>query len=99
MWSRCSLGALRADGYRIRYHRLLSLAFTARFSSGSITTMGPTATATVDTTERLAKLRELLKTSENNVKAFVVPSEDQRTHFYETSSGETKLNPFWLSRF
>jgi Xaa-Pro aminopeptidase len=49
--------------------------------------MGATATGTVDTTERLAKLRELLKKPENNVKAFVVPSEDQRMYFY--TSGET----------
>jgi Xaa-Pro aminopeptidase len=81
MWSRCSFRALRADGYR---HHLLSLPFTltARFSSGTTTTMGATATGTVNTTERLAKLRELLKKPENNVKAFVVPSEDQRMYFY-----------------
>jgi hypothetical protein len=42
--------------------------------------MSATATGTVDTTERLAKLRELLRKPENNVKAFVVPSEDQRMH-------------------
>jgi Xaa-Pro aminopeptidase len=42
--------------------------------------MGVIGTRTVDTTERLAKLRELLKKPENNVKAFFVPSEDQRGH-------------------
>jgi Xaa-Pro aminopeptidase len=35
---------------------------------------------TVNTTERLAKLRELMKKEEYNVEAFVVPSEDQREH-------------------
>lgn len=33
---------------------------------------------TVDTTKRLAGLRELMKQKENSVQAFVVPSEDQR---------------------
>lgn len=33
---------------------------------------------TVDTTKRLAGLRELMKQKENTVQAFVVPSEDQR---------------------
>lgn len=33
---------------------------------------------TVDTTKRLAGLRELMKLKENSVQAFVVPSEDQR---------------------
>lgn len=42
--------------------------------------MGAIKTRTVNTTERLAKLRELLKKPENNVKAFIVPSEDQRRH-------------------
>jgi Xaa-Pro aminopeptidase len=42
--------------------------------------MGASGTRTVDTTERLAKLRELLKKPENNVKVFIVPSEDQRRH-------------------
>ena len=38
--------------------------------------MGAVGTQRVDTTERLAKLRELLK--KEGVDALVVPSEDQR---------------------
>ncbi|KAJ8595569.1 Creatinase/aminopeptidase [Rhizopogon salebrosus TDB-379] len=52
--------------------------------------MGATATGTVDTTERLAKLRELLKKPENNVKAFVVPSEDQHFSEYPAHSDERR---------
>lgn len=36
---------------------------------------------TVDTTKRLAGLRELMKEKENSVQAYVVPSEDQRKYF------------------
>ncbi|KAF4580429.1 hypothetical protein EYR40_003145 [Pleurotus pulmonarius] len=42
--------------------------------------MGAAGTQTVHTTERLAKLRELM--SKNNVGAFVVPSEDQHSSEY-----------------
>jgi hypothetical protein len=38
--------------------------------------MGADGVHTVNTTERLAKLRELMK--QHSVQAFVVPSEDQR---------------------
>jgi len=41
--------------------------------------MGAIATQTVDTTERLAALRKLME--ENNVDAYIVPSEDQRMGF------------------
>jgi len=58
--------------------------------------MGAIATGTVDTTERLAKLRELLKKPENNVKAFVVPSEDQRMYIYKKTAEEIVLNIFAL---
>ncbi len=40
--------------------------------------MGAIGTQTVDTTERLAALRNLM--AERNVDAYVVPSEDQRRH-------------------
>jgi len=56
--------------------------------------MGAIATGTVDTTERLAKLRELLKKPENNVKVFVVPSEDQRMYIYKKTAEEIVLNIF-----
>ncbi|KAG1741526.1 peptidase M24, structural domain-containing protein [Suillus paluster] len=88
MWSRC-LGALRAHEHR---YLLTTPAFaqTVRFSSGTTTTMGAIGTRTVDTTERLAKLRELLKKPENNVKAFVVPSEDQHFSEYPAHSDERR---------
>ncbi|KAG5651634.1 hypothetical protein H0H81_007977 [Sphagnurus paluster] len=40
--------------------------------------MGAKGTHTVDTTKRLAALRELMASKEHDVQAFVVPSEDQR---------------------
>ncbi|OAX39695.1 Creatinase/aminopeptidase [Rhizopogon vinicolor AM-OR11-026] len=47
-------------------------------------------TGTVDTTTRLVKLRKLLKNPENNVKAFVVPSEDQHFSEYPAHSDERR---------
>ncbi|KAG1760222.1 peptidase M24, structural domain-containing protein [Suillus occidentalis] len=52
--------------------------------------MGVIGTRTVNTTERLAKLRELLKKPENNVKAFFVPSEDQHFSEYPAHSDERR---------
>ncbi|KAF9494779.1 Creatinase/aminopeptidase [Pleurotus eryngii] len=46
----------------------------------SYSTMGAAGAQTVHTTERLAKLRELM--SKNDVSAFVVPSEDQHSSEY-----------------
>jgi len=43
--------------------------------------MGAIGTQMVDTTARVAALRELMAKQENNVDAFVVPSEDQRELF------------------
>ncbi|KAG1887630.1 peptidase M24, structural domain-containing protein [Suillus subluteus] len=88
MWSRCSLGALRTH----RYPYLLTPAFaqTVRFSSGTTATMDAIKTRTVDTTERLAKLRELLKKPDNNVKVFIVPSEDQHFSEYPAHSDERR---------
>ncbi|KIK37660.1 hypothetical protein CY34DRAFT_810121 [Suillus luteus UH-Slu-Lm8-n1] len=88
MWSRCNLWALRAT-HRHRYLLTPAFAQTVRFSSGT-TTMGVIGTHTVDTTERLAKLRELLKKPENNVKAFFVPSEDQHFSEYPAHSDERR---------
>ena len=45
--------------------------------------MGAAGTQTVDTSSRLAKLRELMDEKDNSVKAFVVPSEDQREYPYD----------------
>lgn len=52
--------------------------------------MGASGTRTVNTTERLAKLRQLLKKPENKVKAFVVPSEDQHFSEYPAHSDERR---------
>ncbi len=40
--------------------------------------MGGPATQTVNTTKRLQALRQLMSKPENDVKAYVIPSEDQR---------------------
>ena len=40
--------------------------------------MGAIGTQTVNTTARIAALRELMSSKEHNVDALVVPSEDQR---------------------
>lgn len=57
-----------------RWHAPKSFTSTTR----SLTTMGARATQTVDTAGRLQALRELMRKAENNVNAYVVPSEDQR---------------------
>lgn len=44
--------------------------------------MGTAAAQTVDTSNRIAKLRELMNEKDNSVKAFIVPSEDQREYTY-----------------
>ncbi|KAG1900337.1 peptidase M24, structural domain-containing protein [Suillus fuscotomentosus] len=88
MWSRCSLWALRAHSHR--YLLTPVFAYTVRFSSGTTATMGAIKTRTVNTTERLAKLRELLKKPKNNVKAFIVPSEDQHFSEYPAHSDERR---------
>ncbi|KAJ3872211.1 peptidase M24, structural domain-containing protein [Lentinula edodes] len=51
---------------------------------------------TVQTTERLVKLRELMKKPENNVDAYVVPSEDQHGSEYIASCDERRA---WISGF
>ena len=63
----------------LRPRRVPFLRFTLR-SRLSIS-MGAIGTQRVDTTARLAALRELMAKEENNVDAFVVPSEDQRELF------------------
>ncbi|KZP17479.1 putative Xaa-Pro aminopeptidase P [Athelia psychrophila] len=44
--------------------------------------MGTAAAQTVDTSNRIAKLRELMNEKDNSVKAFIVPSEDQHSSEY-----------------
>ncbi|KAF8828291.1 hypothetical protein HHX47_DHR4000873 [Lentinula edodes] len=51
---------------------------------------------TAQTTERLVKLRELMKKPENNVDAYVVPSEDQHGSEYIASCDERRA---WISGF
>ena len=60
--------------------------------------MGAVGTQTVDTTERLAALRNLM--AERNIDAYVVPSEDQRRHFRLIRSrafGDTTRLQIWAS--
>ncbi|KAH7910665.1 peptidase M24, structural domain-containing protein [Hygrophoropsis aurantiaca] len=52
--------------------------------------MGAPGAQTVSTTERLASLRELMRKPENNVKAFVVPSEDQHSSEYLAQCDERR---------
>ncbi|KAF8156834.1 Creatinase/aminopeptidase [Crassisporium funariophilum] len=55
-----------------------------------ITTMGAAGQHTVHTTDRLAKLRELMKKKDVDVQAFVVPSEDQHSSEYLAHSDERR---------
>ncbi|KAH7882315.1 peptidase M24, structural domain-containing protein [Phlebopus sp. FC_14] len=92
MWYRCSTSGLgRAHRYRLLSNTSLSSIISLRFYS-SVEPMGAVGTATVDTTERLASLRELMRKPEFNVKAFVVPSEDE--HFSEYPSEADKRRGF-----
>ena len=50
--------------------------------------MGALATQTVSTTKRLEALRLLMQKPENNVNAYVVPSEDQRKSCTFQRAGE-----------
>ena len=53
-------------------------AATTTLRTRLLATMGAQATHTVNTTRRLEALRQLMSTPENDVTAYVVPSEDQR---------------------
>lgn len=50
--------------------------------------MGAVGTQTVDTTARIAALRELMK--KENVDVWVVPSEDQRMLFHIEAEDDTE---------
>jgi hypothetical protein len=55
-------------------------------------TMGALGTQTVDTTARIAALRQLMTDGDRPVQAFVVPSEDQREDIRIRSENETDEN-------
>lgn len=62
--------------------------------------MGANGAQTVDTSQRLADLRALMAKKENNVQAFVVPSEDQR--MFAMPFGMMKrlaCTQDWMNRF
>lgn len=63
-----------------RSTQLLSTTCIRRKFTIPASTMGAVGRHTVNTTERLAALRELMARKENAVEAFVVPSEDQREY-------------------
>ncbi|KAH9015896.1 putative Xaa-Pro aminopeptidase P [Lactarius hengduanensis] len=65
--------------FRPRLTRPTHIPRSRPYSSLSVSTMGAVGTQTVDTTERLAALRNLM--AGRNIDAYVVPSEDQ--HFSE----------------
>ncbi|KIJ63046.1 hypothetical protein HYDPIDRAFT_182399 [Hydnomerulius pinastri MD-312] len=88
MWYQCSLGRAHVHVLLHRYRfsstsTVLNNFNRPRFTS-SIASMGAIRTGMVDTTERLARLRAQMQEQENNVGAFVVPSEDE--HFSEYPS-------------
>ena len=56
--------------------------------------MGAIGTQTVDTTERLAALRNLM--AERKIDAYVVPTEDQRRHSDLLSDRGLATIPTWL---
>ena len=49
------------------------------FQRRQLSTMGAMGQHKVHTTDRLQRLRDLMRKEDVNVQAFVVPSEDQRT--------------------
>jgi hypothetical protein len=68
---RCSTGLRRWKQLQIKHSSSLYHLYQLRpFSNMGF--------QTVNTTERLAKLRELMSQQEYNVDAYVIPSEDQR---------------------
>ena len=82
------------------YHHGQQWSRTRRITSNSrlLSTMGALATQTVSTTKRLEALRLLMQKPENNVNAYVVPSEDQREHRNSWASA-TQLIPRAGRRF
>lgn len=56
--------------------------------------MGAVGTQTIHTTERLAALRTLM--AEHNIDTYIVPSEDQRKDFRDSSDrGSTHMRSFF----
>ncbi len=68
------LATYRNFAYTLRPTRTASTLQTRLLA-----TMGAQAAHTVNTTKRLEALRQLMSTTENDVTAYVIPSEDQRT--------------------
>jgi hypothetical protein len=65
----------------------------------SLHTMGAAGAQTVDTSKRLARLRELMNQKDNYVQTYVVPSEDQRTFcIFISISPLGDLNSFRFER-
>ncbi|KAG6334211.1 hypothetical protein ID866_4882 [Astraeus odoratus] len=92
---RWSAGFRRAHGIVHRYRltpRLSNLPDTRFRLASTATNMGAIGMHTVDTTERLARLRELMRKPEFNVKVVVVPSEDE--HFSEYPAEADKRRGF-----
>lgn len=101
------LGGIETNqGHMMSEMRLSSFPFTLRRVTLNFTSclrlsrsMGAITTQTVNTTARLAALRELMSKKEYNVDVFVVPSEDQRKlsvhrHQFWTANS-ISLFPYW----
>lgn len=80
MLTPCMLGRVIAGLFSYRYGQQLSRTRRKTSCSRLLSTMGALATQTVSTTKRLEALRLLMQKPENNVNAYVVPSEDQREY-------------------
>jgi len=77
--------------------RVFQLRLPTRVTSHSSrlsSTMGAVGTQTIHTTERLAALRTLM--AEHNIDTYIVPSEDQRKDFRDSSDrGSTHMRSFF----
>ncbi|KAI6131463.1 peptidase M24, structural domain-containing protein [Pisolithus croceorrhizus] len=96
MWYRwSSTFSCRAHVYPYRHHLASTLrdSISTKFrSTSSITDMGAIGRQTINTTQRLKGLRELMRKPEFDVKVFVVPSEDE--HFSEYPAEADKRRGF-----
>ncbi|KAH7924378.1 Creatinase/aminopeptidase [Leucogyrophana mollusca] len=89
MWSRCRVAPAGGHRYRVFFPSTFTPIIRIK-PRASLSTMGAPGAQTVDTSKRLANLRELMKKPENNVKAFVVPSEDQHSSEYLAQCDERR---------
>lgn len=89
-WSTIWVGHMHFNALRIfRFRPRLTRPIPRSTPYRSLSAMGAVGTQTVNTTERLAALRNLM--AERNIDAYVVPSEDQRKHSDLSDRGFTAI--------